>query len=134
MGSQWNKERYEYVADRFAKMMQLASQAGLRGATIFGEVSDLSVSNELNYLAFARFGYDASLTWNEFIKKDLSSILGGEENALQFLLFLQTPQEEKSLEKSLAEARERMRALSGDQYRRWVWLENRLFQKKAMLR
>ena len=134
MGSQWNKERYEYVADRFAKMMQLASQVGLRGATIFGEVSDLSVSNELNYLAFARFGYDASLTWNEFIKKDLSPILGGEENALQFLLFLQTPQEEKSLEKALAEAHERMRALSGDQYRRWVWLENRLFQKKAMLR
>lgn len=133
MGSQWNHERYELVADRFAEMMQLMVRSGMQGATIFGEVSAFSTVNEINYLAFARFGYSADLTWERFIAEDLAPLLGGVIEAERYLSLLRVPSERSALHRALGEAREIGGARSGDAYRRWVWLQNRLFQKLAML-
>ncbi|NLJ49941.1 MAG: hypothetical protein GX428_10235 [Candidatus Atribacteria bacterium] len=132
MGSQWNRERYELVADRFAEMMQLAFKSGMKGATIFGEVSTLSVVNEVNYLAFARFGYQPTLTWENFIEKDLGPLFGGKLATEVYLRLLTVPSQKAILDQAIGEAREMSRSLSGEQYRRWIWLQNRLMQKKAM--
>ena len=132
MGSQWNRERYELVAERFAEMMQLAYACGLKGATIFGEVSAFSVVNEINYLAFARFGYQPTLTWEEFVEKDLGPLFSGKMAAEIYLRLLTVPSHKVVLSQAIEEAREIGCSLSGEQYRRWVWLQNRLMQKKAM--
>ncbi len=133
MGSQWNHERYELVAGRFAEMMQLLRRTGMQGATIFGEVSAFSTVNEINYLAFARFGYQADLTWERFVADDLGPLLGGAEAAARYLALLDVPVEEDVLRQAVGEAREIGSSQSGEAYRRWVWLQNRLHQKRAML-
>jgi hypothetical protein len=134
MGTQWNHERYELVAQRFAEMMQLLCRAGMQGATIFPEVSAFSTANEINYLAFARFGYQADLTWERFVADDLGRLLGGAEAAERYLALLGVPGEVAALRKAAGEARELAAAQSGEAYRRWVWLQNRLYQKMAMVR
>ncbi|MCL4299742.1 MAG: hypothetical protein KJ077_28660 [Anaerolineae bacterium] len=133
MGTQWNHERYELVARRFADMMQLLYTTGMQGATIFSEVSAFSVVNEINYLAFARFGYQADLTWEKFVADDLGPLLGGAEAAARYLELLVVPADSPALTRATAEAREIAAAQSGEAYRRWVWLQNRLYQKLAML-
>jgi hypothetical protein len=133
MGTQWNHERYELIARRFADMMQLIHTTGLQGATIFSEVSAFSVVNEINYLAFARFGYEAGLTWEQFVANDLGPLLGGVEAAERYLELLVVPTEAQSLTRAAAEARDIATAQSGEIYRRWVWLQNRLYQKLAMI-
>jgi hypothetical protein len=133
MGTQWNHERYELVASRFAEMMQLAYATGLQGATIFGEVSAFSTVNEINYLAFARFGYEAGLTWERFVAEDLGPLLGGVEAAEYYLNLLVVPPRRQALTQAVHQAREIAVLQSGEVYRRWVWLQNRLNQKLAML-
>jgi len=132
MGTQWNHERYELVARRFADMMQLLHTTGMQGATIFAEVSAFSTVNEINYLAFARFGYDADLTWERFVAADLGPLLGGAEAAERYLALLDVPDEAQALGRAAAEARDIAAAQAGETYRRWVWLQNRLYQKLAM--
>jgi hypothetical protein len=133
MGTQWNHERYELIASRFAEMMQLLHTTGMQGATIFSEVSAFSVVNEINYLAFARFGYEAGLTWEKFVAADLGPLLGGAEAASRYLELLTLPADVPILTRAAAEARDIAAAQSGEAYRRWVWLQNRLYQKLAML-
>ena len=133
MGTQWNHERHELVAQRFAQMMQLAYSTGMQGATIFSEPSAFNTVNEINYLAFARFGYDANLTWEQFVANDLAPLLGGTEAAEYYLDFLVVEPEEQVLTQAIAEAREIGNAQTGEVYRRWIWLQNRLHQKMAML-
>jgi hypothetical protein len=133
MGTQWNHERYELVARRFAEMMQLLHTSGMQGATIFSEVSAFSVINEINYLAFARFGYEVGLTWEKFVADDLGPLLGGTEAAHRYLELLVVPAEAPALTRAAAEAREIAAVQFGEVYRRWVWLQNRLYQKLAML-
>jgi hypothetical protein len=133
MGTQWNHERYELVTRRFAEMMQLLHTTSMQGATIFSEVSAFSTVNEINYLAFARFGYEAGLTWAQFVAADLGPLLGGAEAAERYLELLVVPADAQALARAIAEAREIAVAQAGEAYRRWVWLQNRLYQKLAML-
>jgi hypothetical protein len=132
MGSQWQQERYTLIAQQYYEMMQLSHRVGLQGATIFGEVSAFSVVNEINYLAFARFAYDANLTWDKFIKQHLAPLLGADDYAEMYLQLLKEKQSEKELHHHIGLAREIASTLSGDAYRRWVWLQNRLYQKLEM--
>ena len=134
MGSQWNHERYELVASRFAEMMQLAVKSGLQGATIFGEVSSFSVVNEINYLAFSRFGYTRDLTWDTFVDQDLGPLLGGTEAARQYLALVAVEPEETALLQSVGKVREISREMSGDARTRWDWLATRLRRKLSSLR
>jgi hypothetical protein len=133
MGSQWNHERYALVAHRFAEMMRLLHTSGMQGATIFGEVGAFSTVNEINYLAFARFGYQADLTWEQFVADDLGPLLGGAEAAERYLALLDIPAEASALSRAAAQARGMANTQTGEAYRRWVWLQNRLHQKLAML-
>ena len=139
MGTQWNRERYAYAAQDFARMCQLAGSAGLAGVTIFGEVSDYSVPNELNYLAFARFGYDPSLTWEEFFRDDVAPRLGGSEAARRYLELLTTAEAPESREPAAlarlkAEARSGGTGVPDDVARRWLWLEERIARLQYLCR
>jgi len=134
MGSQWNGERYELVARRFAEMARLAYETGMKGLTIFGEVSAFETVNEINYLAFARFGYHPTLSWDAFVRDDLGLLFGGTAEAEKYLQLLSVPARALELEHAAAEAREIAHSSSGDACRRWVWLQNRLFRKRAMVR
>ncbi len=133
IGTQWNHERYELVGRRFAEMMQLMHTTGMQGGTIFAEVSAFNTVNEINYLAFARFGYQADLTWERFVADDLGPLLGGPEAAGRYLALLVVPSEAAALARATDEAREIARTQVGEAYRRWLWLQNRLHQKLAML-
>jgi hypothetical protein len=133
MGTQWNHERYELVTRRFAEMMALLHRTGMQGGTIFAEVSAFSTVNEINYLAFARFGYQADLSWEAFVADDLGPLLGGAEAAERYLALLAVPDEASALRRAASEARDIGSPLSGEPYRRWVWLQNRLHQKLVML-
>ncbi len=133
MGSQWNGERYSLVADRFANMASLAYQTGMKGMTIFGEVSSFNPANEINYLAFSRFSWNPLLGWDDFLRNDLAPILGGVSEAFKFLELLEVKEDRASLLRALNEAREIARLTNGDVYRRWVQLQDRLYMKSEML-
>ncbi len=133
MGSQWQGERYELIAQRYAAMMRLSYDTGMKGASIFGEASAFNTVNEINYLAFARFGYDASLTWENFVANDLDPLLGGAGLSEQYLTLLMTENNARMLKYSGDIARQIATTLSGEIYRRWLWLQNHLMQKLAML-
>ncbi|HLX53740.1 MAG TPA: hypothetical protein VKR58_07355 [Aquella sp.] len=129
MGSQWQHERYELVAPQFADMMSLSRTTGLRGANIFGEASAFNTVNEINYMAFARFAYDANLTWQEFVNKDLSALLGGADAAKLYLDLLTVENSRTKLQRAIEEAREVAKDQTGQTHQRWTWLQNRLYQK-----
>ena len=132
MGSQWNKERYEFVADRFFRTAELAKITGLKGMTIFGEVSPTSTVNEINYLAFARFSYNKDLTWESFLADELSPRLGGKERTKRFIELTQKRDDVET--KVLEEVASISRELVGEQHRRWIWLEDRLNRRFRMRR
>ncbi|HVP20158.1 MAG TPA: hypothetical protein VMU36_14315 [Spirochaetia bacterium] len=134
MGSQWNGERHELVARRFADLARLAHETGMKGLTIFGEASAFETVNEINYLAFARFGYHPTLSWDAFVQNDLGPLFGGASEARKYLELLTVPSEAAALDRASSEAAEIARAARGDAVRRWIWLQNRLFRKRAMAR
>lgn len=133
MGSQWQGERESLVARRWQELTQLSARAGMQGACIWGEAGAFNTINEINHLAFARFGYEADLTWDRFVSEDLGPMLGGSEPAQHYLDLVLTPDEEPALNRALGEARELATTQSGEPYRRWIWLQNRLYQKLVML-
>lgn len=134
MGSQWNQERYELVARDFADLARVASTAGMQGVNVFGEVSAFHCANEINFLAYATFAYDGAITWEQFVVRVLAPRLGGEEAARAYLELLATPPDDGSLRQAIGRCREIAAPLTDDGHcRRWVWLANRLYQKRAML-
>jgi hypothetical protein len=134
MGSQWNRERYRLVGRDFADLARLATTTGLQGVDVFGEVSAFSTVNEINHLACAAFAYDGELTWERFVADTLGPRLGGQSEAAEYLRLLETPDQAAALSEAIGQAREIAADLSDDeQHRRWSWLTNRLYQKRAML-
>jgi hypothetical protein len=128
MGSQWNEERYTLVARTFAEMCQIVSQAEMAGCTIFGEVSDFSVVNEINYLAFEEFACNPQAEWDFFVEDKLGEILGGKELATRYLNLLNTPVDVKSLREAIRETKKTLMIVDEEEvYRRWIWLANRLY-------
>lgn len=124
IGTQWNQQRYHHIGRQFAEMAQLAAATGMVGVSMFSEVSDFSVPNEFNYLAFAEFSIDPQLDWDDFVAAQLAPRLGGAEAAAAYLGILEELQRPGA---DAAALRERMRAAapedaSEDVARRWLWL------------
>ena len=86
---QWNgdarTERYALNAQTFADMAIKAHGVGMDGLTVWGEPSPYHATVEISYLAFARFSYDPSLSWDQFLSDDVAPILGGADAAARFL-------------------------------------------------
>ena len=86
---QWNgderSERYALNARVFGDMASLCARTGMQGLTVWGEPSPYHATVELSYLAFARFSWSPTLTWDDFIAEEAAPLLGGKDAAHQFM-------------------------------------------------
>lgn len=132
---QWNgdhrTERYRFNGRDFAAHAQKAAEVGFRGLTVWGEPSPYETSSELSYLAFARFTWDPSLTWERFMAEEVEPRLGGAAAAERFLAITETLDDSATidptdLDRYRSEALSHAAATSGDVTRRWVWLAERI--------
>jgi hypothetical protein len=142
-GCQWNgdrrTERYAFNAPDFAELAQFAHATGMRGLTIWGEVSPFHVTAELGYRAFARFSYDGTMTWERFMAEEAAPLLGGRAAADGFVAIARELDgapvlDPERLARLRAEADDAARGLDGDPgaARRWRWLEQRVAQREFM--
>jgi hypothetical protein len=138
---QWNgderTERYSFNAPVFAELSQKAAEVGMQGLTVWGEPSPFHVSAELSYLAFGRFGYDPSLTWDGFVASDVAPLLGGAAAAESFIDLMQELDAHRTLElprlRSIRDqALDGAKSQSGEAVRRWLWLADRASQRTYM--
>ncbi|KQW06202.1 hypothetical protein ASC66_06640 [Leifsonia sp. Root4] len=138
---QWNgderTERYAFNAPVFAELSKKAAEVDMQGLTVWGEPSPFHVSAELSYLAFGRFGYDPSLTWEQFVATDVASRVGGAAEAESFIGLMQELDSQqfmapKRLLSIRDEAVDAGRSQSGDAVRRWLWLADRANQRSYM--
>ncbi len=136
---QWNgdrrTERYFFNGRDFAAMAQKAAEVGAHGLSVWGEVSPFETATELSYLAFSRFNYDPSLTWEQFLQDDVAPRLGGDAAADRFLELVDTLDHTPTLDTS-ALAKMQSEALDAachrddDVARRWMWLAQRAAQRR----
>ncbi|MCH8188420.1 MAG: hypothetical protein IIB66_06935 [Proteobacteria bacterium] len=138
---QWNgderTERYALNARSFADMARKGSSAGMRGLTVWGEPSPYHATVELSYLAFARFSYAPTLTWEEFLEEDAAPLLGGREAAEQFVAIAEELDAHRRLPRTrLSElasaAREYGGAGGGEIARRWSSLADQIARRHYM--
>jgi hypothetical protein len=136
---QWNgderTERYALNARVFSQMATLCAERGLQGLTVWGEPSPYHATVELSYLAFARFSWEPSLTWERFIAEDAAALLGGPEAATEFVAIAEELDAHQVLPlERLVELREAAmghRALDAAG-RRWLSLEDQVARRIYM--
>jgi len=138
---QWNgdrrTERYALNAPDFVELAGFAARVGMRGLTIWGEVSPWHVTAELGYRAFARAAWDGDLTWERFLEEEAAPLLGDRAHADAFVavageLDASPLLEPARLERLRSECDAAARGLSGEPERRWRWLEQRVAQRAYM--
>ncbi len=138
---QWNgderTERYAFNARTFAEMAQVAHQAGMEGLTVWGEPSAYHASVELSYLAFARFSYEPTLTWEQFLDEDVAPLLGGRAAADRFVAIAEEIDAHQTLPvKRLtalrAEALRHSGNNDGEIARRWLTLGEQIARREYM--
>lgn len=136
---QWNggprTERYTFNGRDFAAMAKKASEVGFRGLTVWGEPSPYEVSVELSYLAFARFTWDPSLTWDRFVTEDVAPLVGGPSAASRFLTLVEQldrgiPSNASSLRSLQAEALDAAHHPDDEVARRWLWLAEKASRRR----
>jgi hypothetical protein len=136
---QWNgderSERYFLNARVFSEMARLCADRGLHGLTVWGEPSPYQATVELSYLAFARFSWDPTLTWERFLAEDVAPLLGGMEAAAEFVAIAE------EIDANQALPLERLRALRAatmahraddEAGRRWLSLEDTVTRRVYM--
>ena len=138
---QWNgderTERYALNARVFADMAAFVDKVGMDGLTVWGEVSAYHATAELSYLAFARFCWEPSLTWDRFLDEDLAPRLGGREAAERFVAIAEEIDANQTLPLTrLAELRSEALGASarnaGDVGRRWLTLGETIARREYM--
>jgi hypothetical protein len=138
---QWNgdrrTERYAFNGRVFADMNRFCADVGMQGLTVWGEPSPYHATVELSYLAFARFGYEPTLSWERFIAEDAAPLLGGQAAAERFVSVAE------ELDANIELPVERLRALQGEARdasrqnddevsRRWLSLEDQIARRVYM--
>jgi hypothetical protein len=136
---QWNgdrrTERYRFNGSDFEAMAKKAASVGFKGLTVWGEVSPYNTATELSYLAFSRFTWDTSLTWDEWVSSAVAPLLGGAAAARRYLEILDTIDPpanpaDSTLASLQREALDATSQLSGDASRRWLWLAERIARSR----
>lgn len=136
---QWNgdrrTERYFFNGRDIADMAIKAHDVGFNGLTVWGEASAYHTNVELSYLAFARFTWEPTLTWERFVKEDLGPLLGGENAATRYLEIATTLDQNAELDAGLlaklqGEALEGARLREDDKSRRWLWLAEHIAKRR----
>jgi hypothetical protein len=136
---QWNgdlrTERSFFNGRDFAEMSWKAREVGFDGLTVWGEASPYASNVELSYLAFARFTWDPTLTWERFLSEDIAPLLGGLDAANRFLAVT------AEIDRNLVLDGARLRALQAEAMdgtrhrddevaRRWLWLADRIARRR----
>ncbi len=138
---QWNgderTERYALNAKTFAEMAQKSQAVGMQGLTVWGEPSPYYATVEISYLAFARFCYEPTLTWDRFLDEDVAPLLGGRAAADRFLELASELDNNAALPAArLAEMRrivlEAAQAGEGGSARRWFTLHDQIARREYM--
>lgn len=136
---QWNgderTERYALNARVFGEMARLCAERGMHGLTVWGEPCPYHATVELSYLAFARFTWDPTLTWERFLARDVAPLLGGLEAADRFVAIAEELDRHQylPLERLRALRREAMAHRADDEAgRRWLSLEDQVARRIFM--
>lgn len=136
---QWNgdrrTERYFFNGRDFHDMAEKAHETGFEGLTVWGEPSPYHASTELSYNAFARFSWDPTLTWEDWLTHDAGPLLGGEDAARRFIELVTTLDQSMeldspSLSRIASEGLEGARSESGEVARRWLWLADQASRRR----
>lgn len=138
---QWNgderTERYALNAATFAEMSHKALEAGMQGITVWAEPSAYHATVELSYLAFARFGWEPTLSWERFLDEDVAPMLGGRAAADRFVAIASEIDANQTLPvERLAQLRQE--ALqecvdkTGEPARRWLTLGEQIARREYM--
>jgi hypothetical protein len=138
---QWNgderTERYAFNAKTFADMAEIGARDGMEGLTVWGEASAYHATVELSYIAFARFTWEPTLTWERFMAEEVSPRLGGRDAAERFVAIA----EEIDLNQRLpverlaalrAEAQSHAGDAGSDAGRRWFTLADQIARREYM--
>lgn len=136
---QWNgderTERYALNARVFSEMATLCADRGMTGLTVWGEPSPYTATVELSYLAFARFTWDPTLTWDRFLARDVAPLLGGADAATEFVAIAEELDAHQRLPVArlgaLRDAAAAHRA-GDDAGRRWLSLEDAIARRIYM--
>lgn len=132
---QWNgdrrTERYRFNGRDWEAMAKKAKATGFDGLTVWGEPSPYNTATELSYLAFSRFTWDTSLTWETWVERDIAPLLGGVDAAHRYLAMLDIidPPQRPAVDTLLPLQQEALglaRQLDDDAARRWLWLAERI--------
>lgn len=132
---QWNgddrTERYRFNARDFAELCWKAGETGIQGLTVWGEASPYIPTVEFSYLAFSRFGWDPSLSWDRFVADEIAPRLGGASAADRYLGIVRAidgprPLDEAVIRAMTGDALDGSGHPDGDISRRWIWLAERL--------
>ena len=138
---QWNgderTERYALNARTFADMASIGYREGMQGLTVWGEPSPYFATVEVSYLAFARFCWEPTLTWERFVGEDLAPLFGGREAADRFIAIAEEIDAHQRLpvERLEALAKETRRAAadaSGETAHRWTSLADHISRRAYM--
>ena len=138
---QWNgdarTERYALNARDFADMSRQGYRMGMKGLTVWGEPSDYNAATEISYLAFARFGWDPELTWDEFVAGDVAPLFDGEDQARRFIAMTEEIDAEarlapERLEQLMGEAVAALSRATPEPRRRWLSLADRIGRRQHM--
>ena len=138
---QWNgderTERYAFNARTFADMATVGTRVGMEGLTVWGEPSAYHATVELSYIAFARFTWEPSLTWERFMAEEMAPRLGGREAAERFVAIAEEIDLNQRLPVSRlaalrAEALSRAGDADSDAARRWLTLGEQIARREYM--
>lgn len=136
---QWNgderSERYALNARVFSDMAALCARTGLKGLTVWGEPSPYHATVELSYLAFARFSWSPTLTWDQFISDEAAPRLGGQDAAIEFINIAEEldAHQNMAIERLQTLRRQTMDHRADDEAgRRWLSLEDQITRRIYM--
>jgi len=78
----WNafytNDQKSFLVDAYREAARKAFRHGFQGLDSYGEESAEFPNTELNYLAFSEFSYNPAMTDEEFLKKRVAPLYGGE--------------------------------------------------------
>lgn len=136
---QWNgderSERYALNARVFSDMASLCSRTGMRGLTVWGEPSPYHASVEISYLAFARFSWSPTLSWDTFLDEDVAPLIGGKDAARAFVTIAEELDAHQKLPVERLHALKRRAAdhrADDNAGRRWLTLEEQISRRIYM--
>ncbi len=128
LSTSWFGNRGEVAIDWLANLVNQSISSGFEGISLFGEVSPFQSGAELNYLALADFGsvQNPKADLDAFQQRVAAPLLGGADNARDFLQFARLLSDRKQIPAALPGIYARLATLPPEAARRWCWLANHL--------